>query len=113
MNGLICGPLPLYTALLRLVIEPADIAKNIDRSTANTVEREPAMTIINTVVINPPIYGVILRFYGIVPDILKIIVIDFDVGAAYFVGRASIGPKSHAVISVADDVVANDDAAER
>ena len=55
VNGLVCGPIPLDAELRRLVIKPADIAENIDRSTADAVEREPAMAVINTVVINPPI----------------------------------------------------------
>jgi hypothetical protein len=70
------------------------------------------VAVINPVMINPPIQRVILGFHGIVPDELKIIVVDFDVGAAYFIGWALIGAKPHAVIGVADNVMANDDTAD-
>lgn len=111
MDSLVSGPISLYTASFRLVVEPADVAENVDRAAADPVERKPSVAVVDPIVMDPPVFRVIFRFYRVVADKLKIIVVDFNVGAACFVTGAAVGAKPHAVIRIPNNIAANDDAA--
>jgi hypothetical protein len=68
------------------------------------------VSVVNPIVVNPPIGRVILRLDGVVAVELEVIVVDLDVHVARR-ALAAICPDPNAVIGVSDDVAADDDTA--
>src|SRR4029434_7225576 len=66
------------------------------------------VSVVDLVVIDPPVDCLILRFHRIVPNELEIVVVNLYVHIADRV-LATVCANPHAVVRVADHIAANDD----